>query len=137
MLSICCKLQKFSYIYNKATCLKNLIRRHFLKLLLHWRWKEETIQHKCDNNKHHLQVATCPWNKIRASKFGHMQKGLKQHCPLNVYLFLSISPASFPVLPPMFLFTWTFITLNYGGKSFHEKLRIVKLFCGCQGYRAL
>lgn len=66
-----------------------------------------------------------------------MQKGLKQHCPLNVYLFLSISPASFPVLPPMFLFTWTFITLNYGGKSFHEKLRIVKLFCGDQGYRAL
>ena len=78
-----------------------------------------------------------PVTKLELLKFGHMQKGLKQHCPLNVYLFLSISPASFPVLPPMFLFTWTFITLNYGGKSFHEKLRIAKLFCGCQGYRAL
>lgn len=75
-----------------------------------------------------------PGTKIELLKFGHMQVGLKQHCPLNVYLFLSISSASFPVLPPMFLFTWAFTTLNYGGKSFQEKLRIVKLFCGYQGY---
>ena len=100
MLSICFKLQKFSYIYNKAMCLKNLIRRYFLKLLLHWRWKEETIQHKCDNNKHHLQVATCPWNKIRASKVWAYAEGLKttlpsQRLPFSLY-FSCFIPCSFP-----------------------------------------
>lgn len=81
-----------------------------------------------------------PGTKLELLKFGHMQKGLKQHCPLNVYLFLSISPASFPFLPPIFLLSWAFTTLNYGGKRFHEKLRIVKLFCGIRGtglYRSL